>query len=110
MQHPLPVVGLFVIVVRRHWHIENGLHWTMDVVFRADKLRSKEKKGIHNFSFIRKFVMFIIKLLKVYYHRSMKQVRNKIGRNLETDILVILAVLKVLYDNDMLDAIDEVSK
>lgn len=106
----LPVVDLFATAVRRHWHIENGLHWTLDVVFREDKLRSKEKNGIHNLGLIRRFVMFIIKLLKAYYHRSMKRIRNKIGRNLETEIPVILAVLKVLYDNDMLDAIDELAK
>jgi len=105
-----PVAELFAIVVRRHWHIENNLHWTLDVVFREDRLRSKEKNGIHNLGLIRRFVMFIIKLLKVYYHRSMNRIRNKIGRNLETEIPVILAVLKVLYDNELLDAIDELSK
>ncbi len=105
-----PVVELFAIVVRRHWHIENGLHWTLDIVFKEDKLRSKEKDGIHNLGLIRRFVMFIIKLLKAYYHRSMKRIRDKIGRNLETEIPVILAILKVLYDNDMLDAIDELAK
>lgn len=105
-----PVAELFGIAIRRHWHIENSLHWTLDVVFREDKLHSKEKNGIHNLGLIRRFTMFIIKLLKVYYHRSMKRIRNKIGRNLEEEIPVILAVLKVLYDNDLLDAIDELSK
>lgn len=105
-----PAADLFATAVRRHWHIENGLHWTLDVVFREDKLRSKEKKGIHNLGLIRRFVMFILNLLKVYYHRSMKRIRNKIGRNLETEIPVILTVLKVLYDNDMLNAIDELAK
>ena len=93
-----------------HWHIEKVLHWMLDFVFREDKLRSKEEKGIHNLGLIRRFVMFIIKLLRVYYHRSMKRIRNKIGRNLETEIPVILTVLKVLYDNDILDAIDELVK
>ena len=105
-----PDAELFAIVVRRHWHIENGLHWALDVVFREDRLRSKEKNGIHNLGLIRRFVMFIIKLMKAYYHRSMKRIRNKIGRNLESELPVILAVLKVLYDNDMLDAIDELAK
>lgn len=104
------MADLFAIAIRRHWHIENGLHWILDVVFREDKLRSKEKKGIHNLGLVRRFVIFIIKLLKVYYGRSMKRIRNKIGRNLETEIPVILAVLKVLYENDMLDAIDELAK
>jgi hypothetical protein len=91
-------------------YIENNLHWTLDIVFREDRPRSKEKNGIHNPGLIRRFVLFIIKLLKAYYHRSMKRIRSKIGRNLESEIPVILAVLKVLYDNDMMDAIDELAK
>lgn len=105
-----PAAELFAIVVRRHWHIENGLHWALDIVFREDKLRSKEKNGIHNLGLIRRFVLFIIKLMKAYYHRSMKRIRSKIARNLNTELPVILSVLKVLYDNDMLNAIDELSK
>ena len=105
-----PIAELFAIVVRRHWHIENCLHWTLDVVFKEDKLQSKEKNGIHNLGLIRRFVMFIIKLLKSYYHRSMRRIRSTIGRRLEKEIPVILAVLKVLYDNEMLDAIDELAK
>lgn len=105
-----PAAELFAIVVRRHWHIENGLHWALDIVFREDRLRSKEKNGIHNLGLIRRFVLFIIKLMKAYYHRSMKRIRSKIGRNLESELPVILSVLKVLYDNDMLNAIDELSK
>ena len=105
-----PIAELLAIVVRRHWHIENVLHWTLDIVFREDKLRSKEKNGIHNLGLIRRFVLFIIKLLKCYYQRSMKRIRNKIGRDLESEIPVILSVLKVLYDNDMLNAIDELAK
>jgi len=57
-----PAAGLFAIVVRRHWHIENGLHWALDIVFREDKLRSKEKNGIHNLGLIRRFVLFIINI------------------------------------------------
>ena len=105
-----PAAELFAIVVRRHWHIENELHWALDIVFREDKLRSKEKNGIHNLGLIRRFVLFIIKLMKTYYHRSMKRIRSKIARNLKTELPVILSVLKVLYDNDMLNAIDELSK
>ena len=105
-----PAAELFAIVVRRHWHIENGLHWALDIVFREDRLRSKEKNGIHNLGLIRRFVLFIIKLMKAYYHRSMKRIRSKIARNLKTELPVILSVLKILYDNDMLNAIDELSK
>lgn len=40
----------------------------------------------------------------------MKCICSKIGRNLKTELPVILSVLKVLYDNDMLNAIDKLSK
>lgn len=63
-----------------------------------------------NLGLIRRFVLFIIKLRKAYYHRSMKHIRSKISRNLESELPVILFVLKVLYDNDMLNAIDKLSK
>lgn len=72
--------------------------------------KTGKKNGIHNLGLIGRFVLFIVKLLKAYYHRSMKRIRSKIGRNLELEIPVILAVLKVLYDNDMLDTIDELAK
>ncbi len=88
---------LFATAVRRHWNIENNLHWTLDVVFREDSLCSKEKKAVHNLGRIRRFVMFIIKLMKTYYGRSMRRVRKTIGKKTETELPLILAVLRVLY-------------
>ena len=105
-----PIAELFAIAVRRHWNIENNLHWTLDVVFREDSLGSKEKKAVHNLGLIRRFVMFIIKLMKTYYGRSMRRVRKTIGRKPETELPLILAVLRVLYTNDLLDSIDELTK
>lgn len=105
-----PIAELFAIAVRRHWNIENNLHWTLDVVFREDSLGSKEKKAVHNLGLIRRFVMFIIKLMKTYYGRSMRRVRKTIGRKPETELPLILAVLRVLYTNDLLDSIDELAK
>lgn len=71
-----------------------SLHRTLDIVFMEDRLRFKEKNGIHNLKLIRRFVMFIIKLMKAYYHRSMKGIRSRIGRNLESELPVILCCLK----------------
>ena len=105
-----PIAELFAMVVRRHWNIENNLHWTLDVVFREDSLGSKEKKAVHNLGLIRRFVMFIIKLMKAYYGRSMRRVRKTIGRKPEIELPLILAVLRVLYTNDLLDSIDELTK
>ena len=105
-----PIAELFAIAVRRHWNIENNLHWTLDVVFREDRLGSKEKKAVHNLGLIRRFVMFIIKLMKAYYGRSMRRVRKTIGRKPDKEIPLILAVLRALYTNNLLDSIDELAK
>ena len=40
----------------------------------------------------------------------MKRIRGKTGRKPESEIPVIVAILKVLYDNDMMDAIDKPAK
>lgn len=105
-----PITELFAITVRRHWHVENHLHWTLDVVFKEDSLHSKEKKAVHNMGFIRRFVMFLMKLMKTYYGRSMRRVRKTIGRHPETELPLILTVLRVLYNNDLLDSIDKLVK
>lgn len=101
-----PLSELFALTVRRHWHIENCLHWTLDIVFKEDSLRSKDKNATHNLGLIRRFVMFIIKLMKEYYGRSLQRIRKKIGRNFETEIPVIMGVLKTLCDEDLIDKLN----
>jgi predicted transposase YbfD/YdcC len=41
--------------VRRHWDIENGLHWELDVVFREDECRSRKDHGPENLALLRRF-------------------------------------------------------
>lgn len=44
-------------VVRGHWGIENSLHWVLDVSFREDKLRYRDRIGVQNLASIRKLVL-----------------------------------------------------
>ncbi len=44
-------------VVRGHWRIENSLHWVLDVTFREDKLRYRDKVGAQNLASVRKIVL-----------------------------------------------------
>ncbi len=48
---------LFARCAREHWGIENSLHWGLDVIFREDKLRYRDKVGARNLAAIRKIVM-----------------------------------------------------
>ncbi|RWM89155.1 MAG: ISAs1 family transposase, partial [Mesorhizobium sp.] len=44
-------------VVRRHWDIENGLHWQLDVVFREDDCRTRKDHGPENLALLRRFCL-----------------------------------------------------
>jgi predicted transposase YbfD/YdcC len=40
-------------VIRRHWAVENGLHWVMDMVFRDDECRIRTDHAPANFTTIK---------------------------------------------------------
>jgi predicted transposase YbfD/YdcC len=42
-------------VARKHWDIENGLHWRLDVVFREDECRTRKDHGPENLALLRRF-------------------------------------------------------
>lgn len=42
---------------REHWQVENGLHWSLDIILREDKLRYRHEVGARNLSAIRKVVL-----------------------------------------------------
>ena len=47
--------------IRRHWTIENKLHWQLDVAFNEDKLRLKEKNATLCMTVLRRFALAIFK-------------------------------------------------
>ncbi len=55
----------FAGYVRGHWGIENSLHWvlhwTMDILFREDESRIRERTLADNISWIRRFAITIYK-------------------------------------------------
>ncbi len=94
-----PDAELFAICVRRHWHVENLLHWVLDVAFRQDYLRTKNKTAMNNLGHVQRFVLSILKILKSYYrNKSFKRMREHIGRKFNEQLPVIFSALKILYD------------
>ena len=51
----------FARYVRGHWGIENSLHWIMDVTFREDESRIRERTLADNISWIRRFAITLYK-------------------------------------------------
>jgi len=52
---------LFAHAVRGHWGVENNLHWSLDVVFREDHNKSRERIGAQNLSAVRKIALGLLK-------------------------------------------------
>jgi predicted transposase YbfD/YdcC len=46
---------------RGHWGIENGLHWVLDVVFREDDCRLKERTAAENFGLLRRVASSLLR-------------------------------------------------
>ena len=43
--------------IRKHWHIENKLHWVLDVIFKEDYCRLRTGNGAENMNIIRKIAI-----------------------------------------------------
>jgi hypothetical protein len=44
-------------VVRGYWEIENGLHWSLEVVFGKDQPRMHQGNSAENFSILRRIAL-----------------------------------------------------
>src|SRR3954447_10175320 len=43
--------------IRNHWRVENGLHWVLDVGFREDASRVRERNAARNLALLRKVAL-----------------------------------------------------
>lgn len=46
--------------VRKHWSVENNLHWTLDVIFKEDESLKKKDASPVNFNIVRKIALAMI--------------------------------------------------
>lgn len=47
--------------LRKHWSIENNLHWQMDVSFAEDRSRIQKRHGAENFAMLRRVGLSLLK-------------------------------------------------
>lgn len=47
--------------IRKHWSVENSLHWCLDVIFREDQCRVRIGEAAENFSLLRKIALICLK-------------------------------------------------
>ena len=48
-------------VIRSHWHIENKLHWVLDVAFREDDCRVRQGYAAENLAILRHIALNLLK-------------------------------------------------
>ena len=65
-------------ISRRHWGIENSLHWVLDVIFKEDSCRIRKKNGPENMAVLRRMAMNLCKQNKKS-KLSMRAQRKKAG-------------------------------
>jgi predicted transposase YbfD/YdcC len=55
------VVKQFARAVRGHWGIENTCHWVLDMTYREDESRIREKTLRENFAWLNRFTLSLLK-------------------------------------------------
>lgn len=50
-----------LFATRKHWGVENSLHWTLDVTFREDESRIRKEAAPENFAIFRHIALNIIR-------------------------------------------------
>lgn len=63
----------FSNIIRKHWSIENNLHWILDVHFKEDLSLARKDNAISNFSIIRKFCYNLTNLDDNLKHLTIKK-------------------------------------
>jgi predicted transposase YbfD/YdcC len=54
-------VKRFAHAIRSHWGIENTCHWTLDITYREDESRIRDKNLRENFAWLRRLTLSLLK-------------------------------------------------
>lgn len=58
--HP-PRAKILAQAIRRHWSIENGQHWILDVTFSEDARRQQDRNGATNLAAVRRLAVSLLR-------------------------------------------------
>jgi hypothetical protein len=86
--HP-PRAKLLAHAIRRHWSIENGQHWVLDMCFGEDQRRQQDHNSGANLTAVRRLVVSLLRQEKT----NTRGAKNK-RLNCALDPKCLLTVLK----------------
>jgi predicted transposase YbfD/YdcC len=58
--------------VRGHWAIESTLHWCLDVTFREDECRVRNRNSANNLAWLKRFALSLLKQQKDKHSIAMR--------------------------------------
>lgn len=87
-------INNFSNAIRKHWNVENKLHWQMDFTFKSDNNRTINKKALFNLQIIKKFCLKILNEVKKVENRSMKRIRKSMSRSIEYECEKIFKIIR----------------
>ena len=87
-------IRVFSNAIRKHWNVENKLHWQMDFTFKSDDNTTMNKKALFNLQIIKKFCLTILNEVKKEKNKSLKRIRKDISRNVEKETIEIFKLLR----------------
>jgi len=76
-RHYLSSAKHFAAAVRAHWHVENRLHWVMDVIFHDDLMRLRTANGPANMAAVNHMSLDLIR--QIDDKASLKVRRKTLG-------------------------------
>jgi len=66
-------------ITRRHWSIENELHWVLDMTFDEDHSRVRDRNSAMNLALLRKLALSLLKKEQSDPRKSIKMKRRRVG-------------------------------
>jgi predicted transposase YbfD/YdcC len=54
-------IKTFARAVRSHWGIENSCHWSLDMTYREDESRIRDRQVAENFAWLNRFTLSLLK-------------------------------------------------
>jgi predicted transposase YbfD/YdcC len=56
-----PRAKALACAIRKHWSIENGQHWVLDIAFGEDTRRQQDRQGAVNFAAVRRLAVSLLR-------------------------------------------------
>jgi predicted transposase YbfD/YdcC len=66
-------------IIRRHWSIENELHWVLDMTFDEDHSRVRDRNSTMNLALLRKLALSLLKREQSDPRKSIAMKRRRAG-------------------------------